>query len=236
MTKISEYLIYGLTDPTTNTIRYIGKSSSGLKRPTSHTSPYSLKIRSLKTNWILSLIKKNAKPKIIIIEECASESVLNEREVFWIKLCKTGGCRLTNGTDGGNGGNTGGAYKKHKPIISINIMTGTKKRYDFIWQTEPDGFNPSRVCAVCKKKRKSHRGYFFYYESEKISLYRPPAVKKRIKSICKRTQIEYNFPSIKEASITLQISITTISKTLHGYLKGRHYDFKLMNEPIVVEL
>lgn len=35
----SKFLIYGLTDPITDELRYIGRSSSGLNRPRQHLAP-----------------------------------------------------------------------------------------------------------------------------------------------------------------------------------------------------
>jgi len=54
--------------------------------------------------------------------------------------------------------------KKHKPVIAVNIITRTKKRYDLVWQTAVDGFCPSKVSAVCKGKANSHKCHLFYYE------------------------------------------------------------------------
>src|SRR5271165_1208039 len=111
--SVNNYLIYGLADPTTDEIRYVGKSCKGLERPAEHTNPGNLKRKSKKNSWIINLKRKGLKPKIIVLEECSSGDVLNEREIFWIKQYRDNGAKLTNGTDGGTGGNTGGAYKKH---------------------------------------------------------------------------------------------------------------------------
>ena len=162
--SVSNYLIYGLADPTTDEIRYVGKSCKGLERPGEHMNPGKLKYKSKKNSWIKNLKMKDLRPKIVVLEECLSADVLDEREIFWIKQHRDSGSRLTNGTDGGTGGNTGKAYKKHKPVIAVNILTGVEKRYDFVWQTELDGFYPSKVSAVCKGKANSHKGYVFHYD------------------------------------------------------------------------
>jgi hypothetical protein len=127
-------------------------------------NPGNLKRKSKKNSWIISLKRKGLRPKIVVIEECLTAESLNEKEIFWIKQYKDSGSKLTNGTNGGTGGNTGKAYKKHKPVIAVNLLTKAKKRYDFVWQTELDGFSPNKVCAVCRGRRNTHKGHFFYYD------------------------------------------------------------------------
>jgi hypothetical protein len=98
-----KYIIYGLTDPDTQEIRYIGKSTSGLKRPKEHKKPCNLKVSSHKVNWIKSLIEQGKSYGIIIIEETQTPEELDAKEIYWIAEYKTRGAKLTNGTDGGEG-------------------------------------------------------------------------------------------------------------------------------------
>jgi len=56
--KVSKYIIYGLSHPLTNEIRYIGKSCKGMERPGEHMNPGNLKRKSKKSSWILSLKKE----------------------------------------------------------------------------------------------------------------------------------------------------------------------------------
>lgn len=96
-------LIYGLQDPETNEIRYIGKSTKGLKRPHEHKNEYSLKHSSHKNNWIKSLFAKNLMYGIVVLEEGINADQLDTREIHWIAHYKSTGAFLTNGTDGGEG-------------------------------------------------------------------------------------------------------------------------------------
>lgn len=99
-----KFLIYGLVDPETAEVRYIGKSSRGLKRPYDHMKFHFLKKDiSYKGNWIRSLMKLGLKPKVIVLEEFDSHEGLNDAEIFWIKEYRSNGSRLTNLTDGGDG-------------------------------------------------------------------------------------------------------------------------------------
>jgi hypothetical protein len=96
-------IIYGLTCPDTEMVRYIGKSTTGLTRPQRHKGKMSLIAKSHKNNWIKSLIAQNKIYGIKIIEVCDSKEILNEREVYWIKTYKDNGVNLTNSTEGGEG-------------------------------------------------------------------------------------------------------------------------------------
>lgn len=96
-------IIYGLTCPDTNEIKYIGKSVSGLKRPKQHTRKADLIAKSHKVNWIKSLLSENKIYGIIVIEDNIPKEELINREVYWIKFYKNAGAKLTNSTEGGEG-------------------------------------------------------------------------------------------------------------------------------------
>src|SRR5205814_2045248 len=107
---LSKYLIYGLQDPISNEIRYVGKSCKWLLRPREHFYLSQLKNKSYKNSWIKHLIAKGLKPKIKVIEEVKNEQILNKREIYWIAYYKKIVKKFTNTTPGGTGGNTGGAW------------------------------------------------------------------------------------------------------------------------------
>lgn len=224
MNNENKFLIYGLIDPITNEIRYIGKSEKGMGRPREHFCPYQLKIKNKKNSWIKSLKKINLIPIIKIIEICESKDLLNDREVYWISFYKQIGNNLTNMTDGGTGGNTGGSIKRRKPLFSMNLESNQIKKYDFIWQTEIDGFLPTKVVAVCKGKRISHKGHTFWYEDSEPN----QIVNNRIAPVwvkIKSTGEELTFKSLREASSFLKIGESSIQ---HGLRCGetRKYIFK----------
>ena len=90
--------IYALCDPTTNEVRYIGKSTNVRKRLVSHCSDTKRK-NNYCTNWVRSL--KPLKPVILELEVTNQDWV--EAEQFWISYFKWLGARLTNHTTGGEG-------------------------------------------------------------------------------------------------------------------------------------
>lgn len=100
---MNKNLIYALKDPETNEIRYIGKSTSGLRRPNQHKQKYGLLTNNHKNNWIKSLLAKGLMYEIIILEENIELESLNNREKYWVTYYKSLGSCLTNQTDGGEG-------------------------------------------------------------------------------------------------------------------------------------
>lgn len=90
--------IYKLTDPITNDIRYVGKTTNLLRRLNAHINR-SKKNKYHSARWINSLVEKGLKPIISIIEKC-NENNWEEREVYWISYYR-GIFDLTNILDGG---------------------------------------------------------------------------------------------------------------------------------------
>jgi hypothetical protein len=92
--------IYILMDPITDEIRYIGKSINPTQRYRKHI--YETKTKNLnnhKINWIKSLLNKNLKPKMDIIDSIEGDWVWLEE--YWISQFLTWGFNLVNSTNGG---------------------------------------------------------------------------------------------------------------------------------------
>ncbi len=110
--------IYGLRDPDTNEIRYIGKSSRPRVRLNIHIRMAIPKTH--KGSWIRGLIIRGRLPELFVIEK-VQDNFANARERHWIRFYRNLGCNLTNATDGGDGGatNTGKHFSlEHKRRIS----------------------------------------------------------------------------------------------------------------------
>lgn len=102
--KNKEHLVYGLTDPE-GSVRYIGKSSSGLERPRKHGCPSAVRAGTHKANWIASLRRKGLDYGIVVLRKCESETEALAAEVEEIAKYRSLGADLTNMTDGGDGVN-----------------------------------------------------------------------------------------------------------------------------------
>lgn len=99
------YIIYGLVDPETEELRYIGKSSTGMSRPKKHFYPSTLKNeRTYKNRWVNSVLKRCGKlPVIVILAEAKNVDNLNKLEIKLINRARNSGVRLTNIQNGGDG-------------------------------------------------------------------------------------------------------------------------------------
>lgn len=93
--------IYTLLDPISNIVRYVGKSNNPKKRLYEHLRNCYSSI-NYKNNWIKSLLSKNTKPILNIVDEVFL-SDWEFWEKFWIFKYKKEGYNLTNTDDGGLG-------------------------------------------------------------------------------------------------------------------------------------
>lgn len=124
---MEEVYIYGLIDPSKNELRYIGKSINPESRFRKHLQDSKKKI-SYKDKWIFSLIEKEIKPELIIIDIIKNENWENW-EKFYISYFKSIGCRLTNISEGGeNPPNRKGKHRTEEEIKKISKGNLGKKR------------------------------------------------------------------------------------------------------------
>jgi transposase-like protein len=105
--EVPKYLIYGLADPRSGEIRYIGKSCSGLQRPKQHTRARGLALKTHNARWVKSLVEQGLEPVIEILDWRQDDSELGALEMQHIKQFRESGAKLTNITDGGDGGLAG---------------------------------------------------------------------------------------------------------------------------------
>ncbi len=98
----SKYLIYGLVDPRTKEVRYVGKSCSGLRRPQRHKHPSEMASdHTYKGNWIRKLKSLGMDYIITVLEVFGSPEPLAEVERRWIRELRNINGNLTNLTSGG---------------------------------------------------------------------------------------------------------------------------------------
>jgi len=94
------HIIYGLIDPLTLLIRYIGLSSVGLRRPKAH-----LKAQGAThcARWIRKLKASGQRCEIVVLDIAQDAGSLPKLEQWWIAFGRACGWPLTNMTDGGEG-------------------------------------------------------------------------------------------------------------------------------------
>jgi|JI10StandDraft_1071094.scaffolds.fasta_scaffold397203_2 hypothetical protein len=100
--------IYGLINPETSNILYVGKTSLSLKRRLQLHITKAAQNKTRKDKWILELIKISRTPEIILLEE-PDRLFANKKEKEWI--LKFGLSNLVNGNSGGGGNNGSGAKR-----------------------------------------------------------------------------------------------------------------------------
>jgi group I intron endonuclease len=100
---MNKTFIYTLSHPITNEIRYVGKTINLKERYHKHTNKKISEKLSNKHlgNWLLSILNKDLKPILEILEECDENWV--DSEIYWISQFKSWGFRLLNISKGGDG-------------------------------------------------------------------------------------------------------------------------------------
>ena len=112
--------IYGLINPETNLVMYVGKTTMSLKRRLCLHISKSKKDKTKKDKWILSII-----PQIILLEE-TDICFANKKEKEWIE--KFGMNNLVNGNIGG-GGNNGIGIKRNESYKNNFIAYMSSSKY-----------------------------------------------------------------------------------------------------------
>lgn len=102
MTTEARHFIYGLVDPRTDEVRYVGKSTEPENRLKVHACLAKKGTKTHQYNWLRSVLGQGLRPKLLILEACTDDWPDQERK--WIASLRQKGHPLTNMAEGGNGG------------------------------------------------------------------------------------------------------------------------------------
>lgn len=92
-------IIYGLVDPRCGSVRYVGKSTRGLKRPKEHKCD---RTRTKRGAWVRKLNRLGLEYGIVVLESEPED--LNQAEKWWIEAARAAhGDLVTNLSVGGEG-------------------------------------------------------------------------------------------------------------------------------------
>lgn len=202
--------IYGLKDPNTLEIRYIGQTSQGFKRPEVHVTKSALKNKTHRSSWIKSILPK--KPIIVVLESCSKED-LNSLEIKWIKYAKDNNWNLTNHDSGGSGIRG----FKHSDETKKKISNASK----LMWKT-----NPIKMTDEAKYKcGSSHRGKTM---SDDFKLKAAQVKGTSQFKVYNRLDNSYigTFSNISECARVLNIYRRTISYDLRNIRKSKDFIFE----------
>lgn len=97
--KPRQATIYGLVDPVTHELKYVGKADCAPQRLRSHVSQAKRKATSKKAQWLNTL---DADPILITLGQCSAED-WPALETRWIALARDMNASLTNTGKGGEG-------------------------------------------------------------------------------------------------------------------------------------
>src|SRR5258708_6389227 len=112
--------IYGLRDPHTGEIRYVGKANDPQRRLTYHLCDSQLAPKTHRNHWLRSLKSLGLKPSLVILETLAPCDDWKAAEQRWIASFLRDGVKLTNGTAGGDG--------LHNPSDEVRVKCGASRR------------------------------------------------------------------------------------------------------------
>lgn len=153
----TQYKIYGLCNPKTNELKYIGFTAKSLaKRLSEHLTPTKLIKNNHKNNWIKYLLNNNLKPEIFILQE-TNEQEWQFDEQWNIAYFKSIGCKLTNGTAGGEGYINPSQESRNKLSQSLKIYLNkpevkAKRRENNLGEKNP---NYGKKMTMDEKIKKS---------------------------------------------------------------------------------
>lgn len=235
--------IYGLIDPRTNQIKYIGKSDNPKKRLKEHISESRKKNKfgTKKENWINKLFSLNLKPKLKIINKVKFEEY-NYWEEFYIKEYKNKGAKLLNYDEKGLGSisrmkelTKKSADKISKKVYQYSLTGDYIKEYNSTREAERETkINHGNISKACNGIFKHTGGFIFSYSKEvKIKpIKNPNAIKKAVLEIDEKNNILEEYISIAEAAKKTGIDASNISRVCNGKIKKikkRIFKFKIIN-------
>lgn len=97
-------IIYGLYDPRTEALRYIGQTTrTSTQRLRAHLTPSALRRHSYVARWLSGLSRSRLIPTCSILAEAQDQEELDRLEVEWIAKARSEGASLVNLADGGGG-------------------------------------------------------------------------------------------------------------------------------------
>jgi len=175
---IKKVYIYALINPLNNQVFYVGYTYDLKRRFNSHMNIYGKKREknSYKDNVINKILKLGLKPEMKVIDECDyvfnSEHNMFEHqrlEIYYIKKYRDEGIKLTNLTEGGDGGctfskkiyqysETGEFLKEYNSIIDFTNFYGIKQT--------------AITNIIDQKKFKTYRSTYLFSSQEKAKIFK----------------------------------------------------------------
>ena len=141
-------MIYGLCEPGTNLVRYVGKTINLAERLRTHSMELRNKrLKTRKVNWLRSL--DGTAPEVVVLEESSFDN-WEDAERRWISDLRQHGYDLTNFAEGGQTSPTEGKHHTEETKEKL------RRRHLEIGSRPPDqkGYKHSSECK--QKLRETH--------------------------------------------------------------------------------
>ncbi len=232
--------IYSLSDPETGKIRYVGKTLNSLEKRLRDHIYFSKRNDFYSSRWVRSLLRKNLRPVINLIEIC-DENNWEDRERHWIReMGKT--CNLTNTLEGG--ADLSEEHKKKLCILRQNYFKSVRKpvcQYDWqgkfvkTWEghtvaAKELGIDPSSLRRACSNPSSYVGGAYWRYLSETQEKDIKIVLSMDFKNVTKMTEnyeILQHFRTMREAGANVGSPHTAIKYAIvhNTCLRGFRWAF-----------
>jgi len=148
------FYIYGLIDPRTNCVRYVGKAKNTDQRFSNHWCPSGRSDKTPKGAWFRKLHRLGLKPLLVILDVVPEEE-WHQAEREWIAHYRKQQ-RLFNFTDGGEGGATYG-FRGHRHGDEFRRKYRATRLGKTIQQRDPEGKRAAAIRAAWARRRAEGR-------------------------------------------------------------------------------
>jgi len=149
--------IYGLIDPRSGVLRYVGKTVSGIKiRLKQHIHTAKGGGVTHRDRWIRSLLNENLKPSSVILEAVGEGADWETAERFWISFYRgmIGGL-LTNISDGGDGVHGVPRTEQWRERMSAAMRGKKRKPISEAHRAALSAFNTGRKLPPASEEKKA---------------------------------------------------------------------------------
>lgn len=126
---VQECFIYGLCDPRTGELRYVGQTSRGEARIRAHRYPaVQARAKGHRGTWLRALRRAGLFPDSFVIEHVSVDE-LADAEIFWIAYFRSVGAWLVNTQPGG--AHARGYRRTDRVTVEtrLRMSTAQKKRF-----------------------------------------------------------------------------------------------------------
>jgi hypothetical protein len=142
--------VYKLSDPRTHEVRYVGASHDIYQRYAQHLNAPST--NSEKETWIANLKIAGLAPILVRLEENIEESLIRERERYWIHFYLSQGAPLTNIQHGAN---------HNPPVVVEHDYCAAGEAARILSTKLGRAIRPDYISKLAKSKKQSIRSARF---------------------------------------------------------------------------